>query len=358
MFRSILNSVFLVLLALMTPFAAGCSDAQPAPEGDTTGTFTASLVTQGADGATYAFPTGTFINLRIQDNSFNDFFALDNPNETLVTRRVPSGSYTASLTYNGVEGAYVLQKTQNGQVSIVPATLLNPTPIQFDVAAGGTTSLALSFRVQGVGDITFNVGNVNITLNVSEQVNATGSQMRLVEGGIIQNANLDPSLSAQAQALLAVSPGEMFSYSLAFQLTGPWHLSGPTSVCANGTIVSLTASGTAGFAARMSQVVGAGGQACVFDIPGNDQVSIGALTFTTPSDQVAALPGSYMFNFFADGYGGDVFNGTTFQQSLFEGPRAHGFGTFHHSITDQSTGTVVGLMENISNMNLTIQILP
>jgi hypothetical protein len=182
--------------------------------------------------------------------------------------------------------------------------------------------------------------------------------MRLVEGGIIQNASLDPSLGMQAQSLLSVSSGDMFSYSLGFQLTGPWHISGPTSICANGTIVSLTLSGSSGFAARMSEVIGAGGQACVFDIPGNDQVSITANTSITPPDQVSALPGSYLFTFAADGYGGDVFNGTTFQQSGFEGPRPHGFGTFRHQIIDQSTGTVVALMESISSLNPTIQILP
>jgi hypothetical protein len=356
MSRSILNSIFLVLLALMSPFVAGCSD-EPARE-ESTGTFSAALVTQGADGATYQFPTGTMINLRIADNSFNDFFSLDNPNETLVSRRVPAGSYTAILTYNNVEGAYILQKTQNGMVSIVPATLLNPTPMTFDIAPGGTTSLALSFRVQGLGDVTFSVGNINITLNTSEQVNATGSRINMVEGGAIQSASLDPSLSMEAQTLLAVTPGEMFSNSLAFQLTGTWHLTQPNIVCANGTITQLNSSGTSGFVARMSTMVGAGGRACVADTGGNDQVSISATAFTTPPDLASALPGSYSFTFFVDGYGGDVFNGTTFQQSLFEGPRQHGSGTFVHRIADQSTGTVVAAIENFSTLNPTFMILP
>jgi len=357
MVRSI-SKLVLVLLALMSPLATGCSGG-PQQEEASTGTLSAALVTQGSDGATYQFPTGTFIDLRLQGATFfSDFFSLDAPNETLVSRRIPAGSYVATLTYNGMSGAYQLQKTQNGQVSLVSATLLNTSPMTFDIASGGTTSLALSFRVQGLGDVTFNVGNINITLNVSEQVNATGSQMRLNEGGVIQNASLDPSLSMEAQTLLAVSPGDMFNYTVAFQLSEPWHLTGPTSICATGTVVSITMPGGTGFAARMSQMIGAGGQACVFDIPGNDQVSIVANTFTTPPDQVSALPGSYMFTFGADGYGGDVFNGTTFQQSLFEGPRPHGFGTFRHTITDRTTNTVVGSMESISSLNPTFQILP
>jgi hypothetical protein len=342
----------------MSPFFAGCSGEQPGPQGETVGTFSAALVTQGGDGATYQFPTGTMINLRRSDNSFNDFFALDNPNETLISRRVPAGSYTASLTYNGVEGAYILQKTQNNMVSIVPATLLNPTPIQFDVAAGGTTSLALSFRVQGLGDITFSVGNVNITLNTSEQVNATGSRVNYVVGSTIQQANVDPSLSMEAQTLLAVTPGENFSVSLGFQLTGTWQFTLPNIICANGTVAELNPSGSSGFAARMSTMVGAGGRICVADTGGNDQVSISATADTTPPDLASALPGSYAFTLFVDGFGGDVFNGTTFQQSLFEGPRQHGFGSFVHRVMDQSTITSVAAIENFSNLNPTFMILP
>src|SRR5262245_21702650 len=232
MSRSI-SKLVLVLLALMSPFAAGCSEGPPVQEEGTTGTLSAALVTQGSDGATYQFAAGTVIDLRLQGGTFfDDTVPLDSPNETLISRRIPAGSYVATLSYNGMQGGYQLQKTQNGQVSLVSATLLNATPITFDIASGGTTSLALSFRVQGLGDLTFNGGNVNITLNVSEQVNASGSQMRLNEAGIIQTATLDPSLSMEAQSLLAVSPGSMFSYTLVFQLSEQWHLSGPTSICA------------------------------------------------------------------------------------------------------------------------------
>jgi len=327
-------------------------------EEGTTGTFSAALVTQGADGATYQFPTGTFINLRIQGNTFNDFFPLDNPNETLVSRRVPAGSYTAILTYNGGEGAYLLQRTQNGQVSVIPAVLLNATPITFEVAAGGTTSLALSFRVQGLSDITFSVGNVNITLNTSEQVNATGSQWRVTESGVLQNASVDPSLSMEAQTLLAVSPGEMFNLSVFFNLTWSWFLAEPGVICALGTITSVSANGSSGYQARMSQILGASGRVCVLDSGGNDQVYISVFASSVPAGQVSALPGSYSIQLFADGYGGDVFNGTTFQQSLFEGPRPHGFGTLSHTITDLSTNTVVASMGSVSSLNPTIMIVP
>ena len=97
---------------------------------------------------------------------------------------------------------------------------------------------------------------------------------------------------------------------------------------------------------------------CVADFGGNDQVSIFGVSFTTPPDLVSALPGSYAFTFSVDGYGGDVFNGTTFQQSLFEGPRQHGFGSFQHMIQDPAAGTILANVQNIQNLNLTIMILP
>ena len=243
-------------------------------------------------------------------------------------------------------------------MSVIPAVLLNPTPITFEVTAGGTTSVALSFRVQGLSDITFSVGNVNITLNASEQVNATGTQWRMTESGVLQNASLDPSLSMQAQTLLAVGPGEMMSFSIFFNLTGSWFMAEPGMICAFGTITSVSANGSSGYQARMSQILGARGRACVFDTGGNDQIFINVFASTVPPGQVSALPGSYSIQFFADGYGGDVFNGTTFQQSLFEGPRPHGFGTFNHSITDLSTNTVVASMGSVSSMNPTIMIVP
>ena len=96
MVRSI-SKLVLVLLALMSPLATGCSGG-PQQEEASTGTLSAALVTQGSDGATYQFPTGTFIDLRLQGATFfSDFFSLDAPNETLVSRRIPAGSYVAAL---------------------------------------------------------------------------------------------------------------------------------------------------------------------------------------------------------------------------------------------------------------------
>jgi len=356
MYRSTLSSV-LVSLALMSPVVAGCSGEAPTEETQATGTFSAALQTTGSDGANYRFPSGSYLNVVLQSTSFfNDFIAL-NGTETQITRTLATGTYIADLYYNGnTGGPFELEKTVNGVTTLVGATLLNAAPITFDITSGQTTALNLNFQVEGLGDITFTVGNVDITLSVAEQTNASGSEARWHGSSQIGLVQYDPSASAEAQALLAVNVGDIHSVSIVFDMVEDWHLARPGAVCANGILSMITFPGGTGFGARMAQMVGAGGMACVFDAGGNDQVYITATAFTTPPEQVSALPGAYSFNFFIDGYGGDVFDGTTFQQSLFEVPRGLGFGSLFHTIVDQSSGAPTSYMQG--SLNSSLQILP
>jgi len=355
MYRSTLSRV-LVSFALMSPVVAGCSGEAPTEETQATGSFSAALQTTGSDGANYRFAAGTSLQLTLQSTAFfSDFIALDGT-ENQITRTLATGNYLAQLVYNGsINGPYQLEKTQNGATTLVAATLLNVVPLTFDILDGQTTALVLSFRVDGLGDLTFTVGNLDVTLNVSEQ-NTSGTEVRwngTTQIGLAQN---DMSLSAEAQALLAVNVGDVYGFSVVFDMVENWHLARPGAVCANGTITSITFPAGTGFGARMAQMIGAGGQACVFDNGGNDQVYITSTGFTTPPEQQMALPGAYSFNFFIDGYGGDVFNGTTFQQSLFEVPRGLSFGTLGHNIVDQASFQSVSYIQG--GMNSTVQILP
>ena len=53
---------------------------------------------------------------------------------------------------------------------------------------------------------------------------------------------------------------------------------------------------------------------------------------------------------------GDVFNGTTFQQSLFEVPRGLSFGNLYHSIADTSSSITLAYIQG--SLNSSVQILP
>jgi hypothetical protein len=340
MFRSKLIRALSAFMLAGCPLVVGCgsgsgsgSGSAPADSAGEVGTLSAALSATGADGATYAFPSGTFLLISGASNSFNDFIPLDSP-DTQISVKLPVGSYQASLLTNDGNPAQ-LNKTVGGTTTLVPATLLNPAPITFDITANQITPLALHFQTSTLSDVVFTVGELLVTLDVTQANVSTGSQVTESGATTISSVSFGSSASAEAQSLLAVNVGDTFDQSLVFAPTGVWSLRSPGQTCIDGQITSVTFPAGTGFGARMSEISAAQAVVCVSDAGAQDFVSINAFSFTTPPEQAAALPSSYEFFVFVQGLTPtDVFDGTTLKQEAFDGGVVLGSGFFQHEVFD------------------------
>jgi hypothetical protein len=358
MFRSKLIRAFMAFTFASCPLVVGCgssSGSEPADSAGQVGTLSAALSATGADGATYTFPSGTFLLIQGTNVNFSDFVPLDSA-DTQLSVKLPAGSFQASFFTND-GGPVQLNKTVGATTTLVPATPLNAQPITFDITANQITPLALHFQTSTLSDVVFTLGELVVTLDVTQANVATGSQVIEFGETTLDTVTFGSSASAEAQALLAVNVGDTFSQRLVFVPNDTWALRSPGETCVDGQITSVSFPAGTGFGARMSELNAAQANVCVMDGGAQDLVFISAFAFTTPPEQVAALPSSYEFIAFVEGSTAtDVFDGTTFKQDAFAGGLPLGSVFFEHEIFDFNANDVTAFISG--PIAPTFQILP
>lgn len=332
--RAVVAMVFLSVAAF-----AGCGKVSTRPDVPT-GSVTVALATTGSDGATYQFPSGTELET-VNGSGFNGFFPIDG-SETVLTETIPVGLYQAFLiTPNG--SPLQLVRTLNGMSQTVPATWTDPQPFNFTVMQNMTTPIVLHFSVAGLGDITFQVGRLQVSIDVNSTTTTmpTGGQESATM--TINSQTLAPGLGLETPLGLAV--GEVDAVSISISLTGPFTQQTNGFVCAFGTLSAISApTSSAAFTALVEELAGTPASfvsLCIFDAGTNDFVELTVVRFgAAPADQQAFLPGSnYQFSSFLEFQAGDIFDGTTLRLSELAGPITldSGNGAFwNHSIFDSS----------------------
>jgi hypothetical protein len=358
MFRSKLIRAFIAFTLAGCPLVVGCSSgsgSEPADSAGQVGTLSAALSATGADGATYTFPSGTFLLIQGTSINFSDFIPLDSA-DTQISVKLPAGSFQASFFTNDGSPPQ-LNKTVGATTTLVPATPLNAQPITFDITANQITPLALHFQTSTLSDVVFTLGQLQVTLDVTQANVATGS--KVIESGstTLDTVTFGSSASPEAQTLLAVNVGDTFNQGMVFTPTGAWALRTPGETCIDGQITSVSFPAGTGFGARMSELNAAQANVCVVDGGAQDFVSINAFTFSTPPEQVPALPSFYDFFVFLEGSTPiDVFDGTTLKQDAFAGGLALGSVFFEHEIFDLNANDTTAFISG--PMAPTFQILP
>lgn len=185
--------IFPLLAVLSFATLTGCAVESSTPsESAATGTASFALVSKGADGSTYAFPSGArFTIVRDSDGLPMRELVLDgsiDPTATVVTALLPPGTYRGSLFRSPgypitliekpIGTSYsLLRKTDAGYES-VDSTLSTAQPVVFTVTASTTTNVTLGFKVPKIGDVSFSTGTVSVSATVSP-VDATAKEIVL-----------------------------------------------------------------------------------------------------------------------------------------------------------------------------------
>lgn len=352
MFKLAVGSLcmFLGLIAVSAGAMVGCAEHAEEPVGET-GTLSAALTTTGSDGASYSFPVGTY--LQLSTSTFTESVPLDGP-DALLQRQLPAGSYTATLYYS--TSSVVLERTESGVTTTVEAQWTNPQPVTFDILDEQTTALILHFTVQGLTDLTFDTGTLQVGADVvEEEVEQAGAADISGTTNFYQEEYADPA-AAYAGAL-DVELGVDYSAELAFTATGDWTQYGSTAVCKPGTFDAVSASGSSGLGLRAEQLVGAAGYLCIYDYGAADGVSLSLSRYgAAPSGQASVLPDpNYGFYGSLGAAIGDVYDGETLQQTALEDAVPVTNGYFGHYIYDSSST----LLTQVAGVfNGTIQLAP
>jgi hypothetical protein len=338
MLRMTLGSMCVAVALLgVGALTMGCEDGASATEGETarTGTLSAALTTTGSDGATYAFPPGAY--LTVSSATFTEYIPIDGADATL-SKKLPTGTYTAGLYYVG--GSVVLDRTLGSATSTVDATWTNPQPVTFEIVDGQTTALVLHFAVQGLTDLTFDVGTLQISADVVTQgVDQAGHADEAGTVNFYQEEYADPS--ASYASLLDIDLGVDYTHHLQFQGTTDWVQFGGGTVCKYGTLTAAETGGSDGLARRVEQVVGPDGSGalCVYDQGASDYVNFYATRYGAPpvGQETFLTDASYSFYVSLGGVIGDIYDGETLRQSLLEQPTALTSSYFGHYVYDSSS---------------------
>lgn len=357
---------FVVVVGAASPL--GC--AQP-PNTDSnlgagpTGTVTVALETVGSDGATYQFPPGTALNVPDTSGTYDVGYRLDGT-ETVLTKTLPIGDYAPWVSFPD-DGSPQLIRIVNGMSQTVPAILIDPQPFKLSIVRDTTTPLVLHLSAVGLGDVTFQIGRVRLSIEVS----STTTTMAAHGQDSATFTELRQSIAAGfgLETPLGLTTGETDAVSLTFDLTSAFVLtSPPRQVCANIALASITSpSGGKAFSALLGEVggiPGAAGTLCITDFgPGaHDIAHIDFLrTGPAPADQQAFLPGTN-YAFEAGGFfdvGGDILDDSSFQLSKLATPimldAASGASLFHQ-IEDLDTRQILeGFAGNLAG---TFQLTP
>jgi hypothetical protein len=355
MLRLTFGSMCVAAALLGSALTIGCGHGPSASEGEAarTGTLSAALTTTGSDGAAYAFPSGAY--LTVSSATYFEYIPIDGAGATL-SKKLPADTYTAGLYY--IAGSVVLDRTASAVTSSVEATWTNPQPVTFTIVDGQTTALVLHFAVQGLADLTFDVGTLQISADVVTQgVSQAGHADEVGTVNFYQEEYADPT--ANYASVLDIDLGVDYTHHLRFQGSSDWAQYGGGTVCKYGMLTAADTGGSSGLARRAEQVLGvdASGSICIYDQGANDYVSIyGSRYGAPPAGQESFLTdASYGFYLTVSGVIGDVYDGETLKQSLLEEATTLTNSYFGHYVYDSSNilitqawGTSVG----------TVQLLP
>lgn len=331
MIKSSFRSLFcaLALLGSGAPLLSGCANASRGESVERAGSISVALTASGANGTVYGFPVGTY--LQVTSPTVFEYVPLSGP-EPQVQQTFPVGAYTASLYFQN--GNVELTKTDGTVTTTVGAEWTNPQPVTFDIVQGQTTPLALHFSVKGLTDVVFETGTLQVIADVVEEDTDVAASASFEGTTNFSFSTYLDSTAAYASAL-AVDHGVDYGLSLGFDASGGWAQSGSHSVCQPGTLTQASSSGSDGLSRRVEQLVGGTAQLCVYDNGASDVVTLYPSRFgAPPAGQEMFLPDpSYGFYGGVIAYVGDLYDGTTLQQTQLENASLTN-AYFYHQLYD------------------------
>ncbi len=339
----------LAFLALpVSALSTACVGEETSQEQAAVGTLSAALETVGSDGATYGFPEE--MRLAIRGTSYSNYLDLSGSGAVASTR-VPVGAYSAGLEVSWVPvaagGKVQLTRTENGETKTVEAVWTNAAPLGVTIVADQTTSLVLTFKVEGIGDVTFSLGSLEVTATVDRDESPVLDRALVDATYTVTSITFGGATSQAARDALSMQAGETSSLDIEVRLTSQFAPRGVSIACADVEIVSMTASAQALAYAVEPLDVATTGPLCVYDFGTEDRVSIGVSRGARPApeSQVGFLPGNYAHNHVLDSWvAADVYDGATVRQSLFESPVVFSHASYEYRAwEDFSAPTYYGI---------------
>ncbi len=315
---------------------AACATAPDSATEEQPGTLTAALVATGSDGATYRFPPNTRLSIwSMQSEGFTDSLSLSADSSSVAAMTLPPGRYRAELDFRP---GYLIRIRDHVETAVT-ATPLDLMPIRFEIGSGLTTSIALGFFVEGLNDLKFETGRLEVTAAViASQADAFGSAQ--VRGSLHVTDVADAPEASTRLAPLAMTTGETHDLSLTLSTMHTWHLGAEHGVCADVRVdgVGDPSAAASGFTRRMDQVMGTWLNLCITDTGADDLLTLNGIKVgEAPEAQRAYLPGTYNVAVYLRGQTGlDLLNGTSFRQSLLETPTLIRDASFTHQLTNDS----------------------
>jgi hypothetical protein len=303
----------MVAALAIAPLTQGCANQDAGEQSEPeTGSLSAAISAIGPDGATYSMPAGTY--LRVVASTWEQWFLLDGSG-TVLQQPLPAGSYQLELYFPGEPS---LLRTQASVTSEVSAVWTDPLPYNVTIASGLTTPVALHFDAEGLEDITFVDGTLEVSFEVDEYVGSEQPGSVQEDGYLIVDYQYDRDPTAPYALELATTLGGSYYQGMTLQPLGPWGEIGTFgTVCAPVQVASISLYGDDGVSRRMAQMASAQGRVCLSDGGVTDYVNVELfVTGPAPSDQIAYLPEpEYSRHFYLSFHIGDVYDGTTLRQS-------------------------------------------
>jgi hypothetical protein len=244
---------FRIQFAFVTAAALAACAETPQDFDEDTGQVSVPLVTTGSDGAQYALPAGSY--LEIYNDNFYDQFSLDGDVAQLAIS-LPTGDYQVQLSHPaGYTDEWPLLRTDGGGTTTVTAALLTPMPVPVTILEEDTTSLVLSFQVPELPVIVFGQGSLLVDAEV-ELGEASGILVAWEGGFVVTSATFYPAAPAGLSSLMpgVVGGGFTISFSTTFRVSGPWVVAAANTVCAPG-IVETRASNDPGVSDFLEEVL-------------------------------------------------------------------------------------------------------
>lgn len=238
--------------------AAGCAQA---PASELTGYVNIPLIASGAGGVIYRMPPNTQLNLS-QGGQLVDIFSLDD-NAASQTLEVPPGDYGVSLTdLAGDTTVWPLTRVNpDGTTQVVQGLLaISPT---ISVADHQTTPLVIRFQVAAIGPITFQVGAIDVSVEVDE-TSATAFDFTITGPSLATDfVFVGPNAPAALAPRLPALNDSGDRYAVTAHTTGPWSFVASNFVCAP-VSASVSAAGNQGFVELMAEATPTGfDQLCI-----------------------------------------------------------------------------------------------
>lgn len=302
-------------------FVAGGVGCAEAPASGPTGYLTVPLVAPGAGGVTYRLPPDSVLVLERAGNI--EAFGIGG-DERSQTVEVASGDYNVSLIDNA------------GDTTVWPLTKLNPDgtteTVQgvidlaptLTVVEHQTTSLVIRFHVAAIGAISFDVGAIDVSVEVDETA-ATGFDVTitapsLTAGFVLVGAHAPSALPPRLPALFATGDG----YSVTAHTTGPWSIVTSNFICAPVT-VSVSATGNPGWVNLVAEAPPADVTSLCIQQAGPQQAFVFMAFFRTggPTTPLLADLGDRQYFFEQDvsaQIAADLFDGFTLDLRRLSGP--------------------------------------